>query len=109
MKISLSTAILVIFLALLSSAFLLTPFSAHVVRDIAYLYKIDFITALSKENLFGIMFLISFLTMKLKPTKKKEKEDDTHPIVELIADHATVAFSILVMWGLAYFIHKVNF
>jgi len=109
MKVTLPTVLFVIFLALLSSALLLTPFSAYVVMDVAKLYKIDFITALTKENLFGIMFLISFFTMKLRPTKKKDKDEDTHPIVEMIVDHATIAFSILIMWGIAYFIHRVNF
>lgn len=98
-------------IGVLISATLILPLSVYVIRDIAYLFKIQMILDISKEAMFGLLIIISILTVKMKKSKKKEESDDklADLITSMFTGYCETVLFLLVTWGMAYMIHAIKF
>lgn len=104
----LATLLLMLFFACIINL----PLEVHVIKDVSLLFKVDFITDISKETLFGILLIIALIkTDATKTTSKdgKHKDDVIGGALSAIGKSLTVSLIILLFWGLAYVVHAVNF
>ena len=114
MKLIIPVAIM--FLIILLSAIAVLPLTVYVIKDVAQLYGVDFIIALSKEILFGTLLILSLVRLTIKEDdvfKAKEKDDeDEYGLVKGLKTLFTMAIRVLLIllsWGIAYFIHLIQF
>ncbi len=108
------------FLIITASALLLLPLEVHIITDIAQLYKIDFITSIPKEVMFGILLLIGMLKINIKDKdlfgKKDEEKDvlgakDEYGIIAGLKSFVKIIVMVIILllsWWVAYFIHGLN-
>jgi hypothetical protein len=97
------------FIIFLGSAFV-TLLGAHVVIDVSGLYKLDFISTLGMEKVYGLIMLTSFVLTSSR-TDKTESKDTTFAgfMGALIGVSLSRCASWLFLWGLMYLFHFMLF
>ncbi|HWY34509.1 MAG TPA: hypothetical protein VNX68_07675 [Nitrosopumilaceae archaeon] len=105
-------SLLAVILSVLLSMILILPYEVHVIRDVAQLYHVEFVTALHKEVIFGALILIALIKMKIDDKDlfgKVDKDEDSLPsglksLLRILACAAAITLS----WGVAYMVHGLN-
>jgi hypothetical protein len=94
----------------LLSAVCILPFSVYVILDIAKLFNVERVLIIPKEAMYGLMIILSILTVKMKKKSDKEKDKDTTSlVVDMIMSYVDTVLILLISWGIAYVVHAINF
>jgi hypothetical protein len=101
--------VIVIFTIMLISAFAILPLEVYIIRDIATLYNVEFITSMSKGVIFGVLIIIGIIKMKVDTNNKDDDgEDFTDKMIKPFLNMAKAVILLLFMWFMAYLIHGAN-
>ncbi len=73
---------------------------AYVILDLAQLFDVPYLKSLTLWQSFGLTIVFSVLSMKAKPRKNDDPEEDKIAIG--VADSITGALNVLMIWGLCY-------
>ena len=103
------------FIIIMVSAIGILPLEVHIIRDIAQLYKIDYVVNLPNEVIFGILLLIGLFKIKIKKddlfNKKEDKDEDEWGVISSIKSLIQMAMLVIILlmsWWVAYIVHSVN-
>ena len=103
-------SLLIIFLTILLSMTCILPLEVYIIRDIAHLYKVTWVTGLSKEVIFGSLLLFNIVKSSIKD-KDIFEEDDNEELsagLKSAIRLLTITVVLLMSWWFAYIIHALN-
>lgn len=86
-------------------AFLIGLLNTYIILSIANLYKIDFITKYSFVQVFGIIILIHFITMKF--SKMSFYPENSHNPENVIKDNLIWTAISIVGWGISFLLYYI--
>ena len=97
------------------SALAILPLEVHIIRDVAELYEVQYVTSLPKEVIFGCLLIIGLLKINIKQKdlfeKKEDEDEDEYGIMaslKAIFRLIIVVIVLLLSWWFAYIVHSLN-
>jgi len=89
-------------------SFFVVLLSTYILRSVATLYELTFITNLSFIQVFGLLGLLNTIRYKYKkPEETREKKDYGETLTESFIALFTTILAWLISWGMLFISHYI--